>query len=78
MSKEKKLLYRVYGQSNNTTAKVSVDKEMTLEECKSAAANEVFKTTYHQLDKLVALPIGTKDDYDRGIILFCPRCGGTC
>ena len=75
MSKaEGKMLYRIIGQKAGVTITAETKNDLTFEEAKGIATNEVLGKI-EELQPFVVLPITTQERWHNHSINFCPRCG---
>lgn len=69
-----KQLFRIIAQTNGMTITAQTSKEMTEDEARKAALEDVLSPT-GKYNNHVIQPIGTLNGWKHGHINFCPRCG---
>jgi len=73
---EEKFIYRTKMQTQGVTLSLTTKSEMTYEE--AVKFSEVKAKPLNDIEKLnnfYAYPLATKENWKRGAINFCPRCG---
>lgn len=74
MSDERKMLYRGYAQIEGITISADTIADLPPSEARRSLEEAIARPT-SKYERVVVLPIGKKESFDQGHILFCPRCG---
>ncbi|MCW9134704.1 hypothetical protein OF830_28565 [Bacillus paramycoides] len=74
---EENMIYRIKAQSKNNAITVTVEtsNDVSLEKAIQIAKDEVLLSAETEYSNFVVEPICSKDEWEEGVISFCPRCG---